>query len=101
VSHETRRRPGSNGTCAQTVELMPPDPEVVPKAERRRFSAEHKQRILAEADTCTERGQISAMLWREGLIQTPRIDSNPDWPIIADVFFFSASNERCFLRIRG
>jgi len=40
---------------------------VVPKAERRRFSAEYKQRILTEADACRERGQIGALLRREGL----------------------------------
>jgi transposase len=44
-----------------------PDPQVVPKAERRRFSAEYKLSILAEADRCTERGQIGALLRREGL----------------------------------
>jgi transposase-like protein len=44
-----------------------PDPQVVPKAERRKFSAEYKLRILTEADECTERGQIGALLRREGL----------------------------------
>ena len=44
-----------------------PDPQVVPKAERRKFSAEYKLRILAEADECTERGAIGALLRREGL----------------------------------
>jgi transposase-like protein len=44
-----------------------PDPQVVPKAERRRFSAEYKLRILVEADACSERGQIGALLRREGL----------------------------------
>lgn len=44
-----------------------PNPQVTPKAERRRFSAEYKLRILAEADTCTARGEIGAMLRREGL----------------------------------
>jgi transposase len=34
---------------------------------RRRFSAEDKRRILAEADTCTERGELSALLRRERL----------------------------------
>jgi transposase len=67
MSHETKRSPGSNGTHTQTDALTPPDPQVVPKAERRRFSVEYKQRILAEADTCTERGQIGALLRREGL----------------------------------
>jgi len=44
-----------------------PDPEVVPKAKRRKFSAEYKLRILDEADKCTEPGQIGALLRREGL----------------------------------
>ena len=44
-----------------------PDPEVVPKAKRRKFSAEYKLRILDEVDNCTESGQIGALLRREGL----------------------------------
>ena len=44
-----------------------PEPQVVPKAQRRTFSAEYKLRILAEADGCKERGQIGALLRREGL----------------------------------
>jgi transposase-like protein len=43
------------------------DPEVNAKPDRRKFSAEYKQRILAEADACTEAGQIGALLRREGL----------------------------------
>jgi transposase-like protein len=48
-------------------EAQVPEPEVLPRAERRRFSAEYKQRILEEVDGCTERGQIGAILRREGL----------------------------------
>ena len=44
-----------------------PDPEVVPQAKRRRFSAEYKLRVLAEADSCTRPGEIGALLRREGL----------------------------------
>ena len=44
-----------------------PDPEVVPMAKRRKFTAEYKLRILDEADSCTEPGQIGALLRREGL----------------------------------
>lgn len=44
-----------------------PDPEVEPKAKRRTFTAEYKLRILAEADACTEPGQIGALLRREAL----------------------------------
>lgn len=45
----------------------PPDPEVVPKASRRSFSAAEKLRILNEADACAQPGQIGALLRREGL----------------------------------
>jgi len=44
-----------------------PDPEVVPKAKRRKFSAEYKWRMLEEADNCTEAGQVGTLLRREGL----------------------------------
>lgn len=45
----------------------PPDPEVAEQPKRRRFSVAYKARILAEADACSERGQIGALLRREGL----------------------------------
>ena len=48
-------------------EAQVPEPEVLPRAKRRRFSGEYKQRILEEADGCTQRGQIGALLRREGL----------------------------------
>jgi transposase-like protein len=44
-----------------------PDPEVVPTAERRRFTAEEKLRILEEADACTEPGELGALVRREGI----------------------------------
>jgi transposase-like protein len=44
-----------------------PDPEVVPLAQRRRFSAKEKLRILEEAEACTEPGEIGALLRREGI----------------------------------
>jgi len=40
--------------------------EVVAKAERRRFTAEYKLRILQEADECSS-GEVGALLRREGL----------------------------------
>src|SRR5450830_1273149 len=46
---------------------LPPDPEVTDKPVRRKFTAEYKLKILAEADKCTEHGQIGALLRREGL----------------------------------
>jgi transposase-like protein len=39
----------------------------VPRATRRTFNAAYKLRIVEEADQCAERGQIGALLRREGL----------------------------------
>ena len=44
-----------------------PDPEVPEKTVRRKFTAAYKLRILKEAESCTEHGQIGALLRREGL----------------------------------
>ena len=44
-----------------------PDPELVQRAQRRRYSAEYKLRIVREADACTAPGEVSALLRREGL----------------------------------
>ena len=52
---------------ADDLEAQIPDPEVVPQAKRRQFTAKYKLRILEEADRCTERGQIGELLRREGL----------------------------------
>lgn len=41
--------------------------EVLSKATRRRFKTEYKLRILAEAEACTQAGEIGALLRREGL----------------------------------
>lgn len=47
--------------------LALPSPEVREHAQRRRFSAEYKRRILKEVDTARQPGQIGAILRREGL----------------------------------
>ena len=44
-----------------------PDPELVEQAKRRKFTAEYKAQILAEADACTRPGEIGELLRREGL----------------------------------
>jgi transposase-like protein len=44
-----------------------PETEVNAKAKRRRFTAEYRQRILREAAACTQRGEVGALLRREGL----------------------------------
>ena len=52
---------GGNGV--KSVEEV----EVVAKAERRRFTAEYKLRVLHEVDRCKQPGEIGALLRREGL----------------------------------
>ena len=42
------------------------NPEVQPKLERRRFTAEYKRRIVAEAEEC-QHGELGSLLRREGL----------------------------------
>jgi transposase-like protein len=37
------------------------------RPQRRRFPADEKRRILREAEQCTERGQLGALLRREGI----------------------------------
>jgi len=44
-----------------------PDPELVERPRRRRFTAEYKLRVLREADACARPGEIGALLRREGL----------------------------------
>jgi hypothetical protein len=41
--------------------------EVVVKAKRRQHSAEYKLRILREIDECKGKGEVGALLRREGL----------------------------------
>ena len=51
----------------QKLKETTPDAEVVPRAKRRQFSVSYKLRILAAADECRDRGEIGALLRREGL----------------------------------
>lgn len=44
-----------------------PNPEVEPRAVRRHYTAEYKQRILDEIDHASLPGEIGAILRREGL----------------------------------
>ena len=55
--------PGARGHGSGGV----PDPEVVPRATRRRFGAAYKLRIVEAADACTKPGEVGALLRREGL----------------------------------
>jgi transposase len=70
VSQQEHRRSSqlSNSLSSSNGQLRAdePDPEVV-VLRRRRFTAAYKQRILAEAEACIERGELGALLRREGL----------------------------------
>lgn len=68
-----RSEDSRSGAVGKTVPPEPPastrpDPEVVPIAKRRAFTAEYKLAILAEADAAAAHpGSIGALLRREGL----------------------------------
>ena len=57
----------SEAAAGQAAPRGVPDPELAERPKRRRFSAEHKLRILREADAATKQGEIGALLRREGL----------------------------------
>lgn len=66
---EADRSSAAGKTVAPPPASLPrPNPEVIIDAKRRRFTAEYKQRILAEADAAAAHpGAIGAMQRREGL----------------------------------
>jgi transposase len=58
----------------QVIRVMPPheasgraEDNLPRRARRRSFTAEYKQRIVAEAAACRKKGQLAALLRREGL----------------------------------
>jgi transposase len=61
--------PGADGGRRPTVVLAPvaASPELSDRPRRRRFTAQDKLRILAEADHAAATGGIGAILRREGL----------------------------------
>jgi transposase len=54
---------GASGRAAAGV----PDPELVERARRRKFTAKYKLEIIEKAEACTEPGEIGELLRREGL----------------------------------
>jgi transposase len=44
-----------------------PDSEVLERPKRRRFTAEYRMSIVRQADACTHKGEVGALLRREGL----------------------------------
>jgi transposase len=69
AGHEDQRGVAELGLVAggRAAPAGVPDPELVEQAKRRRFSAEYKARILAEADACVRPGEVGELLRREGL----------------------------------
>src|SRR5712664_1573397 len=65
---EPQRSAAAAKAGADPVPASRPDPEVVAKGKRRTYTAEYKQRILAEAEAAAAtRGGLGALLRREGL----------------------------------
>lgn len=57
----------SSGADAEPVAKVP-DPELIERAQRRRFTSSYKLAIVREADSLADRpGEIGALLRREGL----------------------------------
>jgi transposase-like protein len=98
-----------------------PDPAVLEKPVRRRFTAEYKLRILHEADRSTASGQLGALLRREGLYSsllstwrrqrdegtlaglTPKRrgrKANPDAPLIAENERLKRETQRLAAKLR-
>ncbi len=98
-----------------------PDPAVLEKPVRRRFTAEYKLRILHQADRCAESGQLGALLRREGLYSsllstwrkqrdegtlaglTPKRrgrKANPDAPLIAENQRLTRETQRLAAKLR-
>ena len=65
---EADRSAASAKNVGDPAAPVPPNPEIVPDAKRRRFTLDYKLRILAEADAAKNSpGAIGALLRREGL----------------------------------
>jgi transposase-like protein len=57
----------ATGGASQTGSEPPVEPDQILKARRRRYTKSEKLRILRLADACHERGQLGALLRREGI----------------------------------
>jgi len=65
-SREAQRAVGERSEAA-VGRADAPDPELIERPRRRRFSAEYKLAIVREADACSRPGEIGELLRREGL----------------------------------
>ena len=64
---EARRAVGERSLGPSAGAEAVPNPELIERAHRRRFTTEYKLRILREADELSRPGEIGALLRREGL----------------------------------
>jgi transposase len=71
-----RSEPSRSGGAANSRRSAAPtaDPEVVAKAQRRKFTAEYKLGIVEEADRASNPGAIGALLRREGLYSSHLVE---------------------------
>jgi transposase-like protein len=67
VGSEGERSEPERTTAATAAGRQTPDPEVVGRPVRRRFTAAYKQRILAEVESAAGSGAVGRILRREGL----------------------------------
>lgn len=58
--------PTLGGATPTSQNPVLPDPEVVARPARRRFTADYKLRILREADRCTRLGEVGPTIRRAG-----------------------------------
>jgi transposase len=60
-------RSGGSSTLERAIAPVPPDPEVPARHARRRFTTAYKLEMLRKADACARRGELGALLRKEGL----------------------------------
>src|ERR1700680_1149689 len=60
-------RSGGSPTIERAAVSASPDPEVSARLARRRFTTAYKLEILRKADACSRRGELGALLRKEGL----------------------------------
>src|SRR5882724_13475049 len=65
ISERTIR--AATGGAAQAAPKQAVEPNQITKTRRHRYSRDEKLRILRLADACKERGQLGALLRREGI----------------------------------
>ena len=67
VEERRDEAPGAGASHARPT----PDPEVVAKPKRRKFTAQYRLRILEEAESCTQPGEVGPAASPRGSVQLP------------------------------